>query len=458
MALATDSLLDAHTILEALECSEGRCTCHRSARLGKGKTHCPAHEDRTPAFSVNDKNGQVVWHCFAGCDQATTTKAMVERGILGRPSGDRPTVARPVTPPRVLVAPVDQVVPALEAALLEAALAEYRKLMPHSPGERYLRQRGLPTADAGFAPGGPYLRDRLMVGGRKATPEELVAAGLVYPLDGAGRPSRGGHDILSHRVVLPYTWGGRVSCLYGRAVHPKASLKHRYTSSEGRWPKGAYGESALQQPRFAVVEGALDAIAISDLSGVPAVAVGGLGGSALEARFSALAHKPHILLAFDADPALDRDHAPDELPPGDTARKAWLALAPKGAKVWDAIPPLSSKDWAGVCQDRATARRRGEPIPPFKLAEYTHRARPANHGEIVAGLSFPIGYHRGMPNSTPSEAIWTVHLPDAVGTPVEGPLSAEAKAQFMERPSGPATPVTPYRKRSEVPPPSTPSR
>jgi len=37
---------------------------------------CPAHEDKTPSLSVTEKEGNVVFHCFAGCEPAAIVKSM----------------------------------------------------------------------------------------------------------------------------------------------------------------------------------------------------------------------------------------------------------------------------------------------------------------------------------------------------------------------------------------------
>lgn len=53
---------------------------------------CPAHDDHTPSLSVRDgKNGRVLVHCFAGCDQRDVITALSELGLWdadGRRSRD----------------------------------------------------------------------------------------------------------------------------------------------------------------------------------------------------------------------------------------------------------------------------------------------------------------------------------------------------------------------------------
>jgi hypothetical protein len=49
-------------------------------------THCPAHDDEHPSFSVSEKNGKVLVKCFAGCFQDQVITALKERGLW--PSGN----------------------------------------------------------------------------------------------------------------------------------------------------------------------------------------------------------------------------------------------------------------------------------------------------------------------------------------------------------------------------------
>lgn len=47
-------------------------------RIGpdSAKARCPAHEDRSPSFSVSRRPGKAVLHCFAGCDTGNVVAAM----------------------------------------------------------------------------------------------------------------------------------------------------------------------------------------------------------------------------------------------------------------------------------------------------------------------------------------------------------------------------------------------
>lgn len=75
-------LPSASAILEALECSRERCACHRAVRRGQGDTHCPAHDDADPSFSVtpDDQIGVLV-KCHGPCSQPTVIDALRQRGL-----------------------------------------------------------------------------------------------------------------------------------------------------------------------------------------------------------------------------------------------------------------------------------------------------------------------------------------------------------------------------------------
>src|SRR5260370_22860742 len=41
----------------------------------------PAHEDHNPSLSLRDKDGRVLVHCHAGCDQRAVLKSLEARGL-----------------------------------------------------------------------------------------------------------------------------------------------------------------------------------------------------------------------------------------------------------------------------------------------------------------------------------------------------------------------------------------
>lgn len=65
-----------------------------------GKARCPAHEDRSPSLSVTPGKDVVLFHCFAGCNQAEIMAALSRHGGYVRPTerDTTPPVARDLAP------------------------------------------------------------------------------------------------------------------------------------------------------------------------------------------------------------------------------------------------------------------------------------------------------------------------------------------------------------------------
>jgi hypothetical protein len=42
---------------------------------------CPAHEDRDPSLSIAERDGRLLVHCFAGCEQSAVITALRGRGL-----------------------------------------------------------------------------------------------------------------------------------------------------------------------------------------------------------------------------------------------------------------------------------------------------------------------------------------------------------------------------------------
>lgn len=43
---------------------------------------CPAHDDNNPSLAIDEKNGNLLFKCFAGCDQSEVINALKDRGLL----------------------------------------------------------------------------------------------------------------------------------------------------------------------------------------------------------------------------------------------------------------------------------------------------------------------------------------------------------------------------------------
>jgi putative DNA primase/helicase len=50
--------------------------------------HCPSHEDSSPSLSITEKDGRLLVHCFAGCDQTAVIDALKDRGLWPGGNGD----------------------------------------------------------------------------------------------------------------------------------------------------------------------------------------------------------------------------------------------------------------------------------------------------------------------------------------------------------------------------------
>jgi hypothetical protein len=50
-------------------------------KSGEGwMARCPAHDDRNPSLSINDRGGRVLVHCFAGCPQDAVIEELKRLG------------------------------------------------------------------------------------------------------------------------------------------------------------------------------------------------------------------------------------------------------------------------------------------------------------------------------------------------------------------------------------------
>jgi hypothetical protein len=62
-------------------------------RAGSGYiAKCPAHDDKNPSLSISERNGKLLVHCFAGCDQQDVIDALRARGLWAPVSLEKPTL------------------------------------------------------------------------------------------------------------------------------------------------------------------------------------------------------------------------------------------------------------------------------------------------------------------------------------------------------------------------------
>jgi hypothetical protein len=57
----------------------------RARKSGHGyMAKCPAHKDRTPSLHLTEKNGKILIHCFAGCEQHVVIQNLIDLGLWPR--------------------------------------------------------------------------------------------------------------------------------------------------------------------------------------------------------------------------------------------------------------------------------------------------------------------------------------------------------------------------------------
>ena len=73
--------------MTAAEIASALGGAHRS---GAGwSARCPAHDDRRPSLSLTERDGKLLVHCHAGCEQAAVVAALKDRGLW--PERPKPT-------------------------------------------------------------------------------------------------------------------------------------------------------------------------------------------------------------------------------------------------------------------------------------------------------------------------------------------------------------------------------
>ncbi len=68
-------------IVRALQCADPGCACRRNGTR-KHSLHCPAHADKTPSLSLTERDGKLLFYCFAGCTQDAVIRALKQKGLI----------------------------------------------------------------------------------------------------------------------------------------------------------------------------------------------------------------------------------------------------------------------------------------------------------------------------------------------------------------------------------------
>lgn len=278
----------------------------RLKRSGRGFVGlCPFHEEKTPSFYVNPDRG--TFHCFgcsAGGNAFTFLMRMTGQTFpeVVRELAERVGVAVPESRGargQERLAEVNR----LAAELFEAVLQESHRA---ERARAYLADRGIEEATQrrfglGFAPAEGWV-GRLEARGVKAS--DLERVGLL------GRGRSGPYPLFRDRLMFPiHDLSGRVIAFGGRAIGEARGPKYLNSPESPLYRKGhhLYGlalarEEARRRDQILLVEGYLDAIALSQAGLGHAVAV---LGTALTVDQLKLARRfaSQIVVCFDGDEA-----------------------------------------------------------------------------------------------------------------------------------------------------------
>jgi DNA primase len=283
----------------------------RAGREYKGLS--PFKTERTPSFTVNDQKG--FYHCFSSGEHGDIFKFVMRTEGLSffeaveRLAGEA-GVPLPKESPRIQEE-VDR--RARLQLVVEAACQFYIEQLARPAGRealRYAEGRGLTrnTIDyfrLGYAPPGRHtLKEHLAAKG--FTPEEMQTSGML--IHGTDIPVS--YDRFRNRLMFPITdLKDRVIAFGGRALEKEQQPKYLNSPETPLFHKGALlfnaakaRSAAHKQGQIIVVEGYMDAIALSQAGFAESVAP---LGTALTADQLALLWRlvPEPTLCFDGDVA-----------------------------------------------------------------------------------------------------------------------------------------------------------
>ena len=120
----------------SLEATARRLCESRGGRWSgtKGTARCPAHDDRTPSLGVTLGRYAILFHCFAGCDQASVIEAFRREGLAPASLFSGPSAER-----------CENAIGARAPSRAALRIWTDASSLPGSPAKAYLEVRGIRT-------------------------------------------------------------------------------------------------------------------------------------------------------------------------------------------------------------------------------------------------------------------------------------------------------------------------
>ncbi len=259
-----------------------------------GMACCPAHDDRRPSLSIAERDGKVLAHCHAGCDQEAVWSALKDMGLMG--GGDtqqrRLTLAQRPEPHRK------------STGRMTAALRVWHASEPatNTLVQTYLRGRGITL------PVPPSIRYHSHL---KHGPTGLYLLAMVAAVQASNR-----RITAVHRTYLLPDGSGKA-----RLLSPKLAL-------------GPIGDGAVRPakagPVLGIAEGIETALSAMQLFEIPCWA-------ALGARMDKVSLPADVIEVQIFCDNGDEGHV--------AAEKAAEAFAHQGKRVCLRFPPEGLGDW-----------------------------------------------------------------------------------------------------------------
>ena len=84
MSIFTPNAIKEIVIVTATQIAKG---LHGHKTPSGWMANCPAHDDRNPSLSIRERDGKVLVHCHAGCDQRSVIAALKALGLWSEGEG-----------------------------------------------------------------------------------------------------------------------------------------------------------------------------------------------------------------------------------------------------------------------------------------------------------------------------------------------------------------------------------